>query len=257
MKILLFILLSMNAYAARVNTSEGNKLPSPSKEEIVKTADRIQIPRELKIPENWLPYLNPAFEEFWSEGNHRPDTGFVLFARNPSVENAKLWLIRMETKAKYLQLMLNSVMLAQKELISSGVIKDRYNMVTTAKALPHVKKDTNISVSKQEIDQIEIFFLFSSKCPHCKALAQTLKSFNNVSPLQVDIQNELLNFENLAKTEIANEETINSYVKQGEVPVLILHDTKASNINILKGNRTQEEIILAMASLINARASEK
>lgn len=254
--LILLLLLSNTLYAARVNTSEGNLLPSPTKEEIEQSADRVKIPIKTNIPESWVPYLNPAFEEFWTEGNHRPDTGFVLFARNPSVENAKLWLLRMETKATYLQVMFNSVVVAQKDLIKQGLIKDRYNSIEKARSLPPTKVKQN-GVSKEELSELEIFFLFSSTCPHCKRLALTLKAFPNVSPLQVDSSEKLTNFESLPASEMATEDTKSAYLQTAEVPVLVIHDPTNKTVNILKGNRSQEEILLAMASLLNTRGDKK
>lgn len=254
MKILLFLLISTDLFAASANTLAGNLLPPPTKSEIEQSADRVQIPSGVKISESWLPYLNPAFEEFWTEGTHHPDAGFVLFARNPSVENAKLWLLRMETKAKYLEVMLDSISKAQQELLKSGLMKDRYGFLAKAKSLPQTNKQ---SMNKEGMSQIEIFFLFSSTCPHCKNLANTLRGFSNVSPLQVDEKKELVHFEGLPSTEFATESTKNEYLHSREVPVLVIHDPETKTVNILKGNRSQEEILLAMASLINNRGDKK
>lgn len=254
MKLLILLFLSTNLLAAQFNTLQGNVLPPPSKSEIEQTAERIKIPSEVKVSDSWLPYLNPAFEEFWNEGNHHPDAGFVLFARNPSKENAKLWLLRMETKAKYLQIMLEAVTEAQKDLIKKGLMKDRYSVLTQAKALPKNQKQT---FNKEGTSALEIYFLFSSACSHCKKLAITLKAFPNVSPLQVDSQEDPTHFEGLPLTEFATESTKQEYLKNGEVPVLVLHDPKTKTVNILKGNRPQEEILLAMASLMNNRGENK
>lgn len=248
MKLIFLMFITTNLYAAQVNTLAGNLLPSPSKSEIERSAERIKLPSDLKVSEVWLPYLNPAFEEFWTEGNHRPDAGFVLFARNPTVENAKLWLLRMETKAKYLEVMLESISSAQRELLKRNLLKDRYGLLAPAKNLPPIKKQSSI---KEGTSNIEIFFLFSSTCSHCKHLASTLKAFQNVSPLQVDSRSPLMNFEGLPPSEMATDNTKQEYLKTGEVPLLVLHDPKTKTVNILKGNRPQEEILLAMASLLN------
>ncbi len=256
MKILILLLISMDVFAATANTLSGNNLlPTPTKQEIERSAEKIKIPSGVKISDSWLPYLNPAFEEFWTEGNHRPDAGFVLFARNPSVDNAKLWLLRMETKAKYLEVMFDSIAKAQQELIKSGILKDRYGVLAKAKSLPTpaIKQTLN----KEGMAEIEIFFLFSSSCSHCKKLASTLKGFSNVSPLQVDETKSLFHFEGLPSSELATDSTKNEYLASGEVPVLVLHDPKTKTVNILKGNRPQEEILLAMASLINNRGENK
>lgn len=254
MKFVLPFIFSANLYAAQFNTLQGNVLPPPSKSEIEQTAERIKIPAEVKVPESWLPYLNPAFEEFWNEGNHHPDAGFVLFARNPSVENAKLWLIRMETKAKYLQVMLESVTVAQKELIKKGLLKDRYGTLTQAKSLPKPPKQTHV---KEGMSALEIYFLFSSTCSHCKRMAATLTNFPNVSPLQVDSQQSLTHFEGLPPTEVATESTKKEYLKTGEVPTLVLHDPETKTVNILKGNQPKEQILLAMSLLLSNRGEKK
>jgi len=245
--------------AARVNTTQGEgttkTLPPPNESEILNSAKAIKLPKNLKVPDTWMPYLNPAFEEFWTEGNHRPDTGFVLFARNPNKENAKLWLIRMETKAKYLQSMFKHISDAQTELIREGIISDRYGSVTPAiNGLP-VKKKIK-PASKDKLNELEVFFLFSSTCGYCESLSKKLISFKNIVPLQVDKTNPLKNFNLLPQSEYATEETMDAYIPSREVPVLVIHDPKERNVNILKGDQSSEEIILAMSTLISARGKK-
>ena len=47
---------------------------------------------ENRVSEDWKPYLDDSKAEFWKEGNHIPDQGFLLLLTNRSLENAKLWL---------------------------------------------------------------------------------------------------------------------------------------------------------------------
>lgn len=260
MKFLIVLaLLSFQAFAARVNTVAGDAtplstLPPPTETEIVNSAKIIKLPGKIKVPDMWMPYLNPAFEEFWSEGNHKPDTGFVIFARNPSKENAKLWLIRMETKARYLQTMFKVIAEAQTELIKEGVISDRYASISPAR---HKTVDIKPKkASKAELNELEIFFLFSSTCGYCESLSKKLASFKNIVPLQVDNSNPLKNFNHLPKSEYAAKETMDAYIPTREVPVLVIHDSQAKNVNILKGDQSSEEILLGMSSLISARGNK-
>jgi hypothetical protein len=81
-----FFLVCTNGALAdlHLNTEKGNISSINSALSLVK------LPDNLKIPEKWKAYLNPTTDVFWSEGNHTPDAGFLLFAKDPTVENAKL-----------------------------------------------------------------------------------------------------------------------------------------------------------------------
>lgn len=222
-------LISLSTYANRVNTLEGgNSIPTPSEKEISQCAESVKIPKDIKISDEWKPFLNPAYEEFWTEGNHKADSGFILFARNPTKDNAKLWLIRMETKAKYLEVMMKQTIDAQKELVKNGLIEDRYGMVSSATFLPNSNPNNHqtdfknlIKKGKEGTLSVEMYFLFSPTCKYCEKMSNTLAGFKNVQPLQVT-GDKLRDFNGLPKTTLATKETIDKYASDGAVPVLVI-----------------------------------
>lgn len=249
----------LKAEESRVNTMPTTMvLPQPSVTEVKRGAAAIKLPKDLKVPGEWIPLLNRAFEEYWMEGNHRPDAGFVLFARNPSKETAKLWLLRMESKAQNLEELFGYVKEAQKELVGGGLMVDRFNMVSQASATPAGflgKNKPEISpsnISKAGLDDVEFYFLFSPTCPHCARLAQSLVGFPNVHPLQV-IDGELVNWPGLPQSDRATPETIAAYVKEGDqpggVPVLAIYHPKTNRVLKLRGARSAQEILTAAAAV--------
>lgn len=264
------------AQTASYNTAESeepagmaNVLPPPSKEDIKRGANEIKIPKNIKIPAEWQPYLNPATEEFWTEGNHRPDAGFVLFARNPSKDTAKLWLLRMEAKAKELQTLFPLIVEAQKELVNGGYMVDRYNMVKNSIGNSFVPKAASGSPSSQELStqyasalvkpismpkkddlkNITFYFLFRPGCIHCENLAKTLVGFPNVIPLQITTE-PLVNFQGLAKSNYASPVTVKNYDAQGETPYLIISNQKSKKVVVLKGEQSTETILFSAASVL-------
>jgi hypothetical protein len=258
--ILIISLMSFSAFANRANTLEGNNtLAGPTEKEISQSAERVKIPGGVKIPDEWRPFLNPAYEEFWTEGNHKADAGFILFARNPTKENAKLWLIRMETKAKYLEVMMSKTAEAQKELVSEGLIEDRYGMVSSATFLPSSAPSNHqmnikglIKKGRGKVSSVEMYFLFSPTCPYCEKMSESLSGFKNVQPLQV-VGEKLRDFKGLPKTTIATKETIEKYAPDGAVPVLVIHDPKSNKINVVKGYLSKEEVYVSIAKLLESK----
>jgi hypothetical protein len=256
----------LKAEEARVNTMRSMMgLPQPSVAEVKRGAAAIKLPKDLKVPDEWIPLLNRAFEDYWMEGNHRPDAGFVLFARNPSKETAKLWLLRMESKAQNLEELFSYVKEAQKELVGRGLMVDRFGMVGQASATPAglVSKNkpdvSRANISRAGLDDLEFYFLFSPACHHCARLAQSLVGFPNVHPLQV-IDGELVNWPGLPESDRATPETIAAYVKDGDqpggVPVLAIHHPKSNRILKLRGARSSQEI-LAAAAAVQSQAKTK
>lgn len=222
---LLLLIVSIPTDAKRVNTIEGK-----SKQD---------------IPEEWKPLLNPKTNKFWKEGNHTPDEGFLLFAKNPtSIQYAKLWLLRMETKAKVLRQMQSTVSKAQRDMIKSGLMEDRYWQFSDLK-----KGNVNSRVAKKELKNLDFYFLFNSKCSHCKHLAKKLAGFPNLRVLQVD-ENNILNFKGLSKTNRATKETINSYAPDGVVPVVVIHNPKTNVLTKIIGNKPIGEYYLAANSIL-------
>jgi thioredoxin-related protein len=258
--VLMIFIVNSSAFANRANTLEGNNsLAKPTEKEISQSADRVKIPENFKIPDEWMPLLNPAHEEFWVEGNHKADAGFILFARNPTKENAKLWLIRMETKAKYLEVMMSKTAEAQKELVSEGLIEDRYGMVSNATFLPRSTPRNNqvniknlIKNGMGKISSVEMYFIFSPTCPYCEKMSESLSGFKNVQPLQV-ISGKLRDFKGLPKTTIATKETLEKYAPDGAVPVLVIHDPKSNKVNVVKGYLSKEEVYISIAKLLDSK----
>lgn len=253
--------LPLRAEESRVNTMPATMvLPQPSINEVKRGAAAIKLPKELKIPGEWIPLLNRAFEEYWMEGNHRPDAGFVLFARNPSKDTAKLWLLRMESKAQNLEELFGYVKEAQKELVGGGLMVDRFNMVSQASATPagffgkNQPQSNPPNLSRAGLDDIEFYFLFSPTCPHCARMAQSLVGFPNVHPLQVTA-GEIVNWPGLPESDRATPETIAAYVKDGDqpggVPVLAVYHPKTNRVLKLRGARSAQEILTAAAAVQN------
>jgi len=246
-----------------------NVLPAPTKEELKRGANEIKIPKNIKIPAEWQPYLNPATEEFWTEGNHRPDAGFVLFARNPSKDTAKLWLLRMEAKAKELQILFPLIVEAQKELVKQGYMVDRYNMVKDSVGTSFLPKVASDSLPSQELNtqlaqvayqkaalpkqddlkNVIFYFLFRPGCVHCENLSKTLVGFPNVIPLQITTE-PLVNFQGLAKSNYASPATVKSYDPTGETPYLIISNPKAKKVTLLKGEQSTEMVLFSAASVL-------
>ena len=239
-----------------------NILPAPSNEELKKSSSEVKIPKNIKIPNAWKPFLNPANEEFWSEGNHRPDAGFVLFARNPNVESAKLWLLRMEAKSKMMQKMFPLIVQAQKELVQDGYMLDRYNMVKNnvgASFLPKEvadnlpSQDINISIKDlpktNDLKNLTFYFLFRPGCSHCENMSKNLVGIPNVVPLQIT-KEPLKHFQGLQSSIYASPETVKNYDPTGETPYLIISNPKSKKLTILKGEQNIEKILYTAATVM-------
>ena len=248
---------------SRVNTQPSpNHLPAPTVTEVKRGANAIKIPKNVSVPPEWIPLLNRAYEEYWMEGNHRPDAGFVLFARNPSKETAKLWLLRMESKAQNLEELFGYVKQAQTELVSSGLMPDRYNMVNqpAPQAVPKSSSWVDpIKASdsrKEAFRDLQFFFLYSPTCPHCARQAQNLVGFPNVHPLQVT-SGDLAKWPGLPVSEYATQETIQAYVRDGEqpgaIPVVAIYQPKTNQILKMKGVRSAQEILAAAAMVADQK----
>jgi hypothetical protein len=246
---------SLAAAQSRVNTGEATRLlPLPTQAEVEKAADAIHLPKDVKVPAEWVPYLNRAYEEYWTEGTHRPDAGFVLFARNPTKETAKLWLLRMESKAKNLEQLFALVKDAQVDLVRSGLMVDRFNMVSPARAasLP-APKEAPKTATQTDLSGVEFFFVFSPTCPHCARMAENLVGFPNVRPLQAT-EGPVKDWPGLPPSDRATPETLDTYVKDGGVPILVVFDRKSNRLLKLTGARSTSEI-LAAASTVLASSS--
>lgn len=209
----------------RVTTNDGN-VNSPKAE--------VKVPANLQVPAEWRTLIDPTTEEFWSEGNFKPDAGFVLWAKNPTIENAKLYLIRMNAKRDRLHVMQKQQEQANKELIKLGAITNDYDFLAEA-----TRSDPKVALSS--INETQIFFLFNPTCPHCKRQAQILSGQQNVTPMQIG-GTELLHFPNLPQSVWATKEDIDRYAADKEVPVLLVYDRKTNNMASVKGVHTLPEI---------------
>lgn len=200
---------------------------------------------EEEIPQAWKGLLDPQTREFWKEGNHLPDEGFLLFAQNPeSLQHAKLWLMRMELKAKILHQMQKTINVAQREMVADGLMEDRYWQFDDLR-----KGKMGLRMPMEDLKRLNFYFLFSSQCPHCKSLAKTLKEIPQVRPLQVDA-GALLEFDGLQKTARATKETLEAYLKDGIVPVVVIHDPQKNVATVVSGNRSLDEYYVASRSLL-------
>ncbi len=255
----IYLIISLNSFIlgfaqSRANTSDSfvkQTISPPSQNEIKAGEESIVIPKHLKkhVTKDWEKLLNPSFEEFWFEGNHRPDAGLVLFARNPNKETAKLWLLRMEAKAKMLHQMFAHVSEAHAELIKEGHMVDRYDVLPTKKnTLPKVKLDSQKFI-KNESQKLVYYFLFDPNCSHCQSLAEKLAPFKNVYPLQIT-KGELKHFKGLPKSNYATKETLETYLKSG-VPILVISNPQSQQHTTLTGDQSLEDIILASAAVLN------
>lgn len=194
------ILISLPLIAAtpdnRVTTNKGN---SPA------------------IPTQWQELLDPNHPEFWREGNHQPDAGFVLFATNPTPENAKLWLLRMDKKSKRLAKMQKIIEKSELELIANDEISDTNHR---ADAMMSAKNET------------EIFFLFSPSCKYCQQQTTQLAGLN-VIPLQM-YGEKIKHWPNFSPSHFADEKTKFRYQGKG-TPVLLIHNSKTNQLVELVG----------------------
>ena len=234
--IIFLVTVTTNSWAFfRFNTLGGNS-------EVSKSA-----------PEEWKELLDPKTNRFWKEGNHVPDEGFLLLAKNPTNKAyAKYWLLRNEIKAEQLALIQATVDEAQRELFLEGKLKDRYfqfgrgSRTTKTAALP-INQTPN--VSKADLKRLNFYFIFSSTCPHCSDLAKKMKSLPDVRPLQAD-KKPIKQFEGLIQSSRATPETLANYAPDGVVPVVVIHNPKTNAATKIVGNKTLEEYLSASAQIL-------
>ena len=79
------------------------------------------------VQKEWIDLLDETTERFWREGNHRVDDGLLILLRNPSLENARNYLLRMDKKRNRLHEVYSFVEKANKQLLQEGKISDDYN----------------------------------------------------------------------------------------------------------------------------------
>lgn len=237
-------------YNTSIHTSkeiDGKEFSDEMKKIESKTMDLCKGPKERC--EIWKTLTNPKSPEFWKEGNHIPDHGWITMVQDMTVDSAKLFLLRGEIKALYLQRAMKLIDQAQIELVSEGLMEDRYNVV--ANKVDQLKRRNVPKLSKSQLKNLQYFFIFSPSCPHCKNLSRTLVGLPNVYPLQAT-QGKLYHFDGLNKTERASTETLKGYAPNGIVPVLVLHHSTSQKAVVLRGNQTIDQIMLASAQLLRS-----
>ena len=207
------------------------------------------------IPKEWSVLLDPNEEEFWKEGNFKPDEGLLIFAKNPTLQNAKYWLLRMEKKAKRLEIMTSLAGQAEQELIKGGLLKDRYDF------LPHSRKSLaknshNLqSFSKMHHltrnSEIEFYFIFLPSCTLSQDLAKHLIQFPSVIPLQASDE-KIHHWDNLPPSSYAEKKTLDTYAKNRGLPLLIIINKGKGKGLVLEGSIKKEEIISASLKLLES-----
>lgn len=250
--IVLLIILSVctDAFARRPKYNTDEKSSSSRVNKLQKMLNTIDIPK------GWENLINPDTDEFWKEGNHVPDAGFVKLAKNPnSVDDAILYLVRYEIKANRLEKIMKTVEKAQLILLKNGIMKDRYDELAYLEGnLPSynkVKKSTvPVNFDKGSFKNLSYYFFFEPSCPHCKVLSKNLNGFKNVKPVQLG-RAELHHFEGFEKTVRATQRDVNQYIPDGKYPVLLIVNSDAKNKRAikLKGSKTIGEIMHASVQL--------
>lgn len=208
----------------RVTTTNGN------------VPNKTQIPSDLRVPPEWQILLDPNKDEFWYEGNSRPDAGWLLWAKNPTIENAKLYLIRMNIKRDRVHLMQSQAEAIVPSLVSQGIIADDYGF---AKQSTDLKKSTE--PSSIALEGVHVFFLFSPTCPHCLRQAEILKGLANVTPMQA-AGDKLRSFDGLPPSIWAEKSDLEKYSPDKTVPVLLIYSSGTNKMVTSKGVHTLSEI---------------
>jgi thiol-disulfide isomerase/thioredoxin len=210
--------------------------------------------RLCRIPLNcasWQPLIDPKNPEFWREGNHVPDAGYLQLFREMTPESAKLLILRGEIKALYMQKALALLENAQRELVQAGLVRDRYNTVT-ASSPQIVRQQPTPQLHPDQLKGLQYFFIFSPTCPHCKRLAESLMGLQNVYPLQAD-KSAIFHFPGMHPSEYATSETLKKYAPDGAVPVLVIHRMKDNRAVVLRGSMSAEEVLMASAQLLGSK----
>ncbi len=207
-----------------------------------------------RIPLNcsrWQHLIDPKNPEFWREGNHVPDEGYLRLFQEMTPESAKLLILRGEIKALYMQKALALLENAQRELVQAGLVRDRYNTVT-ASGPQIVRQQPTPQLHPDQLKGLQYFFIFSPTCPHCKRLAESLMGLQNVYPLQAD-KSAIFHFPGMHPSEYATSETLKKYAPDGAVPVLVIHRMKDNRAVVLRGSMSAEEVLMASAQLLGSK----
>ncbi len=195
------------------------------------------------VPKEWMDYLDPAKDDFWREGNHVPDQGFLLWAKNPTKENARLYLIRMNMKRNLLHLMQEQQKEANLALIKEGVIADDYDFLSSEIGHGKIQK----ADTQKSLEGLHLFFFFSPSCPNSQKQASMLKGLQNVTPLQVSGQ-ELLHFPELPESVWAEKEDMEKY-RARKGGIILIYQDKTKKFLQLSGFQSLNNITKAALEL--------
>ena len=166
-KTLLFFVLASGStgFAGRRHNTLLDSSISPRQfdQAIIKIAEAVsELCRrnQVDICESWKILTDPKNPEFWKEGNHVPDQGWVTMVQDMTVDSAKLFLLRGEIKALYLSQAMSLIDKAQVDLISAGLMRDRYNVISNKSS--QLKAKTSQKVDKAKFKDLQYFFIFSN-----------------------------------------------------------------------------------------------
>ena len=200
------------------------------------------LPNVASVPKEWKPFLDPSNDDFWREGNHIPD--LLLWAKNPTKENAKLYLMRMNMKRNLLHKMYEQQKEANIELIKEGLIADDYDFLSQGIGQKSQTK-TDLQTS---LADTHIFFFYSPTCMHSRRQADVLRGLQNVTPLQVG-GNLLMHFNALPESLWAEKEDLEKHKIGKRLPVLLVYNNQLNKMLRLEGFQPIENIIKAAGSI--------
>ena len=204
------------------------------------------------VSPEWQNLLNPSKDEFWKEGAHLPDEGFLMLLKDRNIENARNWLLRMEKKAEIAEEVMSLILKAQEQLVKEGKMKDRYSMVLSDSQ--EYQQANNLF--KGVLDSLTYFFIFRPGCHVCDQTAESLKQFKNVIPLQA-VSGSLHNWKDLSDSKHASPETLKDYAADGSLPVVVIADSLHNRVVRLSGVQTKKSLTEASMKLLKLRTQEK
>lgn len=239
----------------------------PTEDEIKKGIGWVKFPSNLHIPEEYKKYIYTNNDEFWKEGNHIPDAGYLEMMKNPTPNNARLLILRNIIKRNAMHYAYQLIYQENLNLIKSGIIPDDHKFmngstidVNTGTWIPNYKSplETNIKakpnskLTKKHPQVIGKLF-YHSKCRYCRETANNIASLKNVIAIQIDKNNKLKIFKGYEKRSryISNSER-DEYIpecfgkKNGkekcQVPVTYVENEANNKIIRLKGNSSLQKV---------------
>ncbi|MCB9228979.1 MAG: hypothetical protein H6618_05150 [Deltaproteobacteria bacterium] len=206
----------------------------------------------VKADERWKRLLDPSTDDFWKEGNHIPDEGFLLLLKHRRPEDARNWLLRMEKKAEIAEEVLSLTSKAQKDLVREGKMKDRYHMVSS----DYPEYEQLNKLFKDVMKSLTYFFIFRAECHASQRTAEEIRDFNNVIPLQAT-SSALYHWKGLPESKHASPETLKDYAPDGVVPVVVIADRLHNRVVRLSGAQSKKSLTEASLKLVRMRKDTK